>query len=93
MFTWHYLAFQRMALFKPISYSVAFTSAVFVMCFELAKPVFRENFREIWPFSREKKVAKFGAFWRKAMPTGNLCEISCEISFEYGVCGNLPARL
>ena len=27
------------------------------------------------------------------MPTGNLCEISCEISFEYGVHGNLPARL
>jgi hypothetical protein len=27
------------------------------------------------------------------MPTGNFREISCEISFEYGVHGNLPARL
>jgi hypothetical protein len=34
-----------------------------------------------------------GAFWRKAMPTGNFCKISCEISFEYGVHRNLPARL
>ena len=27
------------------------------------------------------------------MPTVNLCEISCEISFEYWVHGNLPERL
>ena len=27
------------------------------------------------------------------MPTGSLCEIYCEISFGYGVHGNLPSRL
>jgi hypothetical protein len=27
------------------------------------------------------------------MPTGNFCEISCEILFEYGVHGHLAARL
>jgi hypothetical protein len=56
------------------------------------EPVFRDFFSRNLALFQRKKNREILGFWRKAIPTGNICEISHEMPFGYGVHENLPAR-